>query len=357
MNFYVIFTFLIGLLILARLKDKGLEYFLFFLLFVLSSFRGQNVGADTIAYLDKTYIAAHSEIDSSLISIEGWGSQVELLTRLLYKLITNLDLDPRFVLIIFSFVTLLFFSKAIQRFKVNLAFALVFYVVLGFYFRSFNIARQLCSVSILLYSFSYLQERGIKQYFFFIGVVLATLIQSFSIIFALVYFFKFIPRLSKHTDIILFVISLILVTQKLEFIEQWSSLIDIEHVSYLIDTFGDDKLTVFGIINHWINLSILFYFYYRYKSVKTSTSSHIVENMYIISFLVYSVMVNYGLLNRFMVFITIIQCVLLSSFFADTSIKKTSLDKVVYFIMIIVYSFNNRIFDGSGEFSYYIEFF
>lgn len=356
MNFYVIFTFFIGLIIFARWKDKKVGYFLFFILFVLASSRGQNVGADTVAYLDKSYIEDHSELDFSLISIEDWGSQVELLTRLLYKLISSLNLDPRFVLIIFSFVTLFFFTKAIQRFKVNLAYALVFYVVLGFYFRSFNIVRQLCAVSILLYSYSFLQENGLRQFIFFIGVLIATLIQSFSIIFALVYFIKIIPRFSKQTDIILFVISLILVTIKLGFIEEWSRLLDIGHVSFLVDTYGDDKLTVFGIINHWINLSILFYFYYRYKSMKTRTGSHLVENMYIISFLVYSVMVNYGLLNRFMVFITIIQCVLLSSFFADISIKKTSLDRVVYFIMIIVYSFNNRIFDGSGEFSYYIDF-
>ena len=114
-------------------------------------------------------------------------------------------MNERFILVFFAFIAFLFlFIEQINAFKVNLAYGLAIYVILGFMSYSFNINRQMCAASVLLYAYSFLQYENKRKCLFFLFVIIASLIHSFSILFVFIYFVKFIPLLNKKWDVLLF---------------------------------------------------------------------------------------------------------------------------------------------------------
>lgn len=184
MLFYIIlfFAILVSYTVVPKRK-AGLVWLI--ILFVLSAFRADSVGTDTINYLNST---GQMVLDDSML-----GKNVELIYASVVRLIANHHLSPRLLIIFMSFVTMFFLHKTLRKFDKSYFLGLLVYTII-FYLSTYNIARQLCACSIVMYSYTFLYQRSSKRYHFYICVILATLIHLSSIVYILLYFVLFVPE-------------------------------------------------------------------------------------------------------------------------------------------------------------------
>lgn len=333
MNFYVIFTLLMGGVILFKLKDKRIGVFLLILFFVLSAFRGEGVGNDTDAYMDAHSIQYRGTVlaDFANLEFDDIGSKVEILTNLINKIVYDSGMPPRWIIIFYSTIMMVFLLAALRRFNVNIAYALAFYVLLSFFFFSFNIARQFCSISIVLYAFSYLQEKTKKKYLFFWWIIVASLIHSFAIICIPIYFITKIPVFTQGWTLVAFLICIALASVKLDFINQLSLVLDAEHVSnYLEEYGGGEGLNTVGILVNWAYIFVLFYYYYR-RSNYNYNNDRMINNLFLLSIVFHASLVNYsGVVGRIVYYISIIQIVYLAGFYSSIRYKLNKNDWIVF---------------------------
>lgn len=109
---------------------------------------------------------------------------------LLNLFIINHGLSFQWVLMIMSILSLSFIYLALRNLKLNTALGLMVWVLLTYYFYSFNAMRQLTADSILLLAYSYLQRKKLIPYI--IIVLGATLFHKTAIVALglLVFYFK-----------------------------------------------------------------------------------------------------------------------------------------------------------------------
>lgn len=333
MNFYVIFTLLMGGVILFKLKDKRIGVFLLFLFFILSAFRGEGVGNDTAAYMDSHSIQYRGTVlaDISNLEFDDLGNKVEILNNLLDKIVYDSGMQPRWIIIFYSTIMMVFLWMALRRYKVNIAYALAFYVLLSFFFLSFNIARQFCAISIVLYAFSYLQEGAKYKYLFFLWIIVASLIHSFAIVCIPVFFITKMPVVTRGWTLVVFLICIALASVKLDFINQLSLVLDVEHVSDYLEKYGGGEgLNMVGIVVNWAYIFILFYYYYRRSNYKYR-DDRVINNLFLLSIVFHASLVNYsGVVGRIVYYISIVQIVYLADFFASKKYKLNTIDWLVF---------------------------
>lgn len=346
MVFYAVMTWLMGGIIFLRLKNKHWGFFLLFLLFFLTAFRGEAVGNDTKTYMDSHYIFIHATHYANITNIDKFeitdlGGQIELLSNWVYKMIYFDGLNERFILIFFAATSFCFFYKAVKAFRVNLSYGLAMYAILGFMSYSFNINRQMCAASILLYAYSFLQYNSSRKYLFFLFVLIASFIHSFSILFSIVYFIKFIPSLSKRWDWALFLLCLCLPLIKINIVNQVSALLDISHVSDYVSAYGETGLVVNKVISSYIKILLLYFFYYRWKKYH-KTDGRFFANFYLISILLSAMLTNYsGVIGRVALSVNVFECIFLSNYFYEKKLKYNSMDILLLLIVVVFFSYTN----------------
>ena len=361
MVFYALFTWLMGAVVLFRWKGRWMGFFLLFLLFFLTAFRGEYIGNDTKTYLDSHYIFIHATHYANITNLEKFemtdlGGQVELLSNLFYKIIFFNGLNERFILVFFAFIAFYFFYRAINAFKVNLAYGLAIYVILGFMSYSFNINRQMCAASVLLYAYSFLQYENKRKCLFFLFVIIASLIHSFSILFVFIYFVKFIPLLNKKWDVLLFLICLCLPVVKVNIVNQISTLLDIGHLSNYSLAYGETGLVVNKVISSYIRILLLYYFYYKWKKLYVNDNCFF-ANFYLLTILFSALLTNYdGSVGRIALDITVVECIFLSSYFLRKTLKYNSMDMLVLLLMIVFFSYTNFRMIEPGAPQFYLSF-
>lgn len=376
MNFYLIFTLAMGFVVMCRLKGKGMGFFLFFLLFFLAAFRGEKVGHDTIKYLDIAYITNWGEnADLSSFTFDDLGNKVELISNFMYSMVAFLNINTRFVLIFYAFFMMLFLYLACKKFKVSTAYTIAFFVIFGFFFYALSAARQFCAVSVILYAMSFLCENSKKKYLFFIWLIIATLIHSFSIICLPLFLVKKLPKHNKRIGMFILVLSLFVVVVRFDFIAKLSILLDVEHISYYMDTYGEtQQFSIVRVLSYWIEISCLYYFFLQkkksdcisvnnkgvpnqYESVRTQYQLNAADYFYLFSIFFYAFLFSYdGLIGRARYDFCIIQCVYLASYFMKKPLKLTNLDILFFILLLLLRVAKNRAFIDSLESNYYLFF-
>lgn len=158
MAYYVIIYFI--LLSSFFLKDdngKALGWFVFIIFFLMTTFRHESVGVDTINYLNYT------------------GERRE--NEFVYLFITMLNLLGYNISIIYvmSIVTYLSCFLCILKNRLDVRYFTLFFFLFYFFFESMNISRQVASLSVLSLFIPYIYEKNFKKsLLFFIGVILAS---------------------------------------------------------------------------------------------------------------------------------------------------------------------------------------
>ena len=175
MFFYILLFLLLISLGLKFPKNRKIGIGIIVLLCFLSMFRAESVGTDTAKYMDiPAMLMVFDEDGSSFL-----GKKSELITLSLYVIMQYYSLSSRLIVIFFSVMTSLFLYLALKKLKLSYCIGAIAFLVF-FYLSSFNIARQICACSIILFASTYLIERK-KTYLFFIFVLLASLIHAASI--------------------------------------------------------------------------------------------------------------------------------------------------------------------------------
>lgn len=167
--------------------DKYIYYFFVYFLICVSMFRALSVGTDTSHYYE---YFSHLDIEDVRGTEYGW-----FLINYLCKNIFN---SYTLFLGIVATLTFIFISKAIFDNSKNIAFSLFLYIVLYFYFNSFNISRQILAASIFLFATRYILQQNFGKYLFWI--LISTSIHTSAII-TLPFFF--IGRIKSFSKLII----------------------------------------------------------------------------------------------------------------------------------------------------------
>lgn len=161
-------------------KSKPLGWIAIFLMFMMSMFRGEDVGTDTIVYISE-------DVSNMWLSTDGIKT-FEIVNLFVLRLQPYLG---NYVLVWFySVVIFLFVILSSRRFNVNVIYVFFFLVLLQFFNLSLEIARQIAASAVLLYAYSFLIEENKKKYWFFPLVLFAIGIHSSSIVFTPIFFLR-----------------------------------------------------------------------------------------------------------------------------------------------------------------------
>lgn len=140
-----IFVFFLALLF-GQIKDKRLPLVLYLIILTILACRGEFVGIDTENYYNNRFSATDSKESMSLEWLFLWVSEF----------IKDAGLSSRFCIYFLSCVTMSFLYAASIRFKQNPSLVLFFFILLGYFTHSMNLARQMAACSIMLYAYSFI---------------------------------------------------------------------------------------------------------------------------------------------------------------------------------------------------------
>jgi hypothetical protein len=347
-----------GLVILAQWKSKRNGYLLLTLISFLFAFRGINVGNDTYTILDEGSMAKKaSNLDYFDFSLSNLGTQTELLNNLINKTVLQWGVDTRFILYIYAIIIFVFLFLSFRRFKCNTAYVVAIYVLLGHFFFSLSASRQLCAVSVLLYAYSFLIEEGRRKYFYFLWVFMATLIHAYSIFSLPIFFIIYMPRLKDTVVKVLYIVCLLLVTMKLNVVQNISDNLDVEAVSAYVESYSETyQLGITNIITSWVMITILFYFYKKTTGEMNNVPISI-SNLYLVSIVIFSLFYLYsGLINRVVYNISIIQCVYISYLLSYKNLKKDTMLLALFLALLLLRVYKNHYYIDSLTSNYYLCF-
>lgn len=185
-------------------------------LFIVSAFRGENVGTDTVNYIN----GYRNYIDGVEFAIESIGQQAEFITNGIVYLLSSLGLSGRYIIIFFSVVILGSIPLISKRLKVSPVY-LSFLFLTGQFIPSLNIARQIAATMLIGLAATYIYEESVKKSLrFFVLVIIAAGIHSFSVVFLILYLLRFIRM--KYRTVSVFVI--------LSLIFGFTGIIDVSHI-------------------------------------------------------------------------------------------------------------------------------
>lgn len=94
--------------------------------------------------------------------------------------------NPQIIFFLVSFLIVIFFFKGLERNNGNMYYGVLTFIGMGYYFYAMNIQRQYIAMMIMLYAFSFLEKKKIKQYI--VCAAIAAGFHSAGIIWIPVYF-------------------------------------------------------------------------------------------------------------------------------------------------------------------------
>lgn len=282
-------------------------------LFFILTFRSATVGTDTETYINHFY---HKYIHNGDFSF----AQVEVGYDMLVKFLRIINSDGYGIITSLSIITFLFLILSFKKLKVDLAYGLCFYVLLGFYFYAFNGARQLAAISILLYTYTLIVTRDKKFKILFFLILSVSFHKSTLFFFPLI----FVPNKVMSYSLVKLLVCI-------SFIMFWTGA---EFLTNLIGYYlGDLYNNYSDIFEESSSTSISGKLYYSliliaqlfiYEQTKNSVNSRLV-NLYVLSLCMFLLFKNmHPYLNRILFNITIIQVVYYALFFYNYKLNSNN---------------------------------
>lgn len=327
------FYFLSAVLCISSLfcyRSKKWGFFILILLLFFNIFRGINVGSDTVNYYTNHIIAEDFSFDS------GTSYGYEFMFILLGKTINKMDLNPRWCLWFLSIVTFFFLYQSYRRYNkkygVSLVLMLSFYFLLSFYALSLNIARQMAAVSIILYAYSYYEERGYKKHHFFFYTLLACSLHLSSVIILVVCLlnkmkFRLIVEHKYFVYITLIGMFVIIQVFKTFFLSSALSSLNILNVyTYLAEETESSTISVVGMFFKVLEMLIFLKLYYSLNKFA------VLPSKILFIAIVFEVLLGafYGI-NRIGITFSIIKIVCLSLYFS-----RPSKNRIIYLALFMI---------------------
>ncbi len=332
--FYILYFLLTSFCIFAN-KSRIMGMFLMILLFIILTFRGINVGSDTIMYYTNNF---NTNLEFSITN------KFEISFQIISYVIYELGVNPRWCLYSLSILTFLFLYLSARRynrlFGTSYVCFIYFFFLFDFYSLAFNISRQIAAVVILLYGYSFLFENEKKRYFFFIFVLLAASFHISSLIFAPAFWgikINFCDKSFKMVFAWLSILFIFVVFSKntlLAFLTSKFSLFEFYN-TYLDDAETSTKSITGILVDYFQFLVSMFVYYWLTKHV----SNKYFINLFVLSILIGIIfMAFYGNIGRIRYGIIIFQVVAYATCFTHfISFKNTG--KLVFYSEILLHGY------------------
>lgn len=276
-------------------------------------FRGLEVGPDT-----PTYYLIYQSIE------QGGANYIEPLWRILNLIVINCFDDFHFLLLCVSVLILLLVYLSSKRTHTNIFLALFIFYSLYFVFYSMNIMRQMISVVIILYGYTFLKENKIKYFIF--SVFFALLFHYTTIIVAVLFLFRKFALTPQKVVLYIFASIIIGIFFNLGTI----SFLFGSYQSYLLrDQFYRESV----FIPFLLSLILSIFFICLYLTSNTSLKKDLFMKIFFFGILLNNLMVKFELGTRMMMFFSIIQILLLPMYLNNNRIQQKEFVR----IGIIVY--------------------
>lgn len=188
----IIFITLIGLFIDFEKTNKKKKIFLYISyipITLLAMLRDKTIGIDTMQY-----VINYKKI--SLVSLSRFNTiRYEYGFTLFCKILSTINNNPQFLLIISSLLVNYCMAKFIYKNSKSVVFSTMIYIFLNFYFNNMNIMRQAIAMSIILLGYEYLKEKKYFIYSLYVAIASSFHFTAIiSLVFILIREYKFNKR-------------------------------------------------------------------------------------------------------------------------------------------------------------------
>lgn len=160
----------------------------------MTLFRGDYVGTDTMNYL--TYDAEHRIEEFIITYITG--------------LIRVGSISERSIIYVTCIVTYLFSFLNIKRYRIDVRYFCLFFLIYGFFAMGLNISRQIAATSVIAYFIPYIfDDTKKKSFLFFVGCIFAAGFHISSLYLVCLYVFRFFHFNNNNIPILIFVLGIV----------------------------------------------------------------------------------------------------------------------------------------------------
>lgn len=327
MDIYIILFIFLFLGVFIAPKKQELYYWISFVfMFILSAFRDVSVGTDTIAY----------EMLFRRVEDGGLIGRLERGWYYMNKWIVDFGGGFEWVLIISTILILIPLFWVIKKHSLNPMLSVFLFLAFYIYLQSFNISRQVVSVSIVFASFHFLIKEKYKYYI--MGVFLASLFHTTAMVCIPLIFANRI-RYNKIWWSILIILSLIfgflLSSIGLPVV---AKILGYSH--YLIP--GDDDMGagIFSILTNVFALFVIF----------TSVRNNIYIQLFFIYIVFSNLITGVPYAYRLVFFLSITQLLFLPYYIYNNKLKLKKMALLIVLIYATLYF--TRSYGAAGIFPY-----
>lgn len=206
--YFLLMAFVLGASPLKKQSKKMYLIICLFFIWIIMAFRSYFVGNDTIAYVNMFPLLASLPLSlygSNLFSILFTKNRFEYGYVVFDKLVYSLSHNPRWLLIISSFIIVFFLGYILCKYSNDLTLALIIFITMGFMSGSMSQIRQYIAWAVCLYSIRYIVNNNLFK--FILTIIIAMLFHISAIIFLPLYWLAKI-KLNLKKGILFFVITL-----------------------------------------------------------------------------------------------------------------------------------------------------
>lgn len=280
-------------------------------------FRGDHVGFDTLNYMSPSRIQYRGgNLDFELTTdyiVSNFGNATEFIDIILNRIVFNFNLTPRIIIYTYSIISIGALFIALIKFKVNVSIGLLMYVLLGFYYNSFNTARQLAAVSVFLFALYYIvQEKKstneISNFFkFILYVLIASMIHASAIFYVILYPTRFIKLKRNFVNWTIIIVTFICVLMSFNIMNLVYGLFNFEYVTRYLGLYDDGSRSLMGRIYDVLCFVFYIYIFIYRTNIKDTNHSDIIYGLALILNAIFSQ--TSGIISRIIFYITIFICI------------------------------------------------
>lgn len=349
MFIYILYAILF-LVMLFIYKENNKIFIPIILLLALNAFRGYSVGTDYKYYLDfykaNSYAFVFDDLNIiTFIKSIGLDKANELGWTFMNYLGDKYKLPFYFINFFAISLILYFINGMIRKQSPHFFFSLYLYLMLAFFFPSFNIIRHALAIAIFAYSIRYINENKPITYVFF--CLLASLFHTSALLLFVLYFLKYL-KINTVYCLILFLFSIIiplinLDTLILSFFHDTNTL-------SLYSIYTEKGIDLLNDMGHFAKIAILIVqtLIFLYFSLRLKGSKNIYMNLWFIGIFLQNITMNYDWLFRFSGYFLIAQIIALPQIVYSSNLnlkqKNTSFYVIIGYSLIIYFY---RLYTGS----------
>lgn len=326
----------------------------FFIITVLITLRGPNVGNDTKVYLD-----LYTQISNST-TLEGVLARFEKGYIYLNKLLTLISSNPQVIIIVSGGFISLCFYLFIRKYSKIYWLSLVLFITLGYFGMTMNSIRMYMAMSILLIAVTFLLKN--KNLLFILTVLFASQFHTTALVFLILLLLKRV-KLTFKTQIIL-IVSTVLVAINFNLLLKIVLMVLPKYSYYLGTEFIPDGIKVGPLLNIMLAFVTLYTLQYIKKHPSEDNSERFERlqdlslKMLTISLCLFIVSIKFPILANMANYFWVISIVAIPNIIS--SLKESKLKILVCYmfsLMFIIYSLVTLYFRPEWNLIYPYEFF